>query len=351
MTDLFFFWEPNKFASGKQNREEPARSIMPKVTIIVPTYNYAHLIGETISGLRAQTFIDWQCLIVDDGSTDSTAETVTALAAGDNRITYIPRPHQGPSPARNAGLAAAAGRYIQFLDADDILEPSKLERQAKFLDDHLDVDIVYSDVRYFRDDDPEERTLSWDGGNHDWTRKMTASGEEAIAALLAANITTIHAPLVRRTLLEKIGGFDTQMTDAEDWDLWLRCALAGGKFHYQEWPHTLALVRSHRGSTSRNRARMLQAQIYMRRKVHEALSPELRAVNQSALKAAEFRLRTEKALEESTSFRRFRRLLKVGASSGSPRNLAYALALPLARNPIIKGKVAGVLGTVRRPKQ
>src|SRR5688500_7922397 len=119
------------------------REPVPLVSVVVPTYNYARFIGETFDSLRAQTYADWECVVVDDGSTDDTVEVVARWRERDPRIRYLRQPNQRQAAAKNTGLKEARGRYIQFLDADDLVEPRKLERQVEFLEATPSADIVY----------------------------------------------------------------------------------------------------------------------------------------------------------------------------------------------------------------
>jgi len=116
-------------------------SVVPKVSIIIPTYNYAHFITEAIQSVLSQTFQDFEVIVVDDGSTDNTREV---LAQFGNKIRYIYQENRGLSAARNTGILNSSGQYLCFLDSDDSLLPEKLELQVKLLDSKVDVDLVYT---------------------------------------------------------------------------------------------------------------------------------------------------------------------------------------------------------------
>ena len=112
--------------------------MQPEVTIIVPTYNYGHLIGETLNCLINQVFKDWEAIIIDDGSTDETEKVVLKYTAIDSRIKYSKQENKGVSVARNLGVKLAKGNFIQFLDADDLISPQKINLQLLFsLDNQL----------------------------------------------------------------------------------------------------------------------------------------------------------------------------------------------------------------------
>ena len=116
---------------------------MTKVSIIVPCYNQAAFLPKAISSLQAQTLANWECIIVDDGSTDNTAEMAANMALSDDRIRLIQQLNGGSASARDRGLKEAKGEYIQFLDADDTIAPEKLERQVAFME-QKGLDISYT---------------------------------------------------------------------------------------------------------------------------------------------------------------------------------------------------------------
>ena len=126
-----------------------SNSSQPLVSVVVPSYNYGHLVRETLDSLAAQTYGAWECVVVDDGSTDDTRSVVEAYAQTDPRVRYVRQENARQAAARNNGIRHSSGDYFQFLDADDLVEPRKFERQVEYLESHADVDIVYSGVRYF----------------------------------------------------------------------------------------------------------------------------------------------------------------------------------------------------------
>ena len=270
----------------------------PLVSVVVPTYNYGRFIGETLDSLRAQTYTGWECVVVDDGSTDDTEEVVARVSAADARVRYLRQANQRQAVAKNTGLKDARGKYVQFLDADDLLEPLKLERQVEFLEANPAADIVYGGARYFTAGRPGELRHSAEGSDRPWMPEVSGQGREVLAALLRRNIMPINAPLVRRRAVEAVGFFDETLprSQAEDWDYWLRCALAGLRFQYDAAPGTLALVRTHPASSSRDRAVMYGAMLIVRKRVGGLLSdPELLKLNREMASADEGYLGIEEA--------------------------------------------------------
>ena len=178
----------------------------------MPTYNYAQFIGEAIASLQSQTYQHWECLIVDDGSTDSTPDVVAELVNRDARVKSFRQQNQRQAAAKNLGLRHVAGKYIQFLDADDAIEPRKFEIQVAYLESHPQVDIVYGGVRYFTAAGIDETLHSVDEDNLPWMPEISGRGREMVAVLLRKNNMVINAALVRREVVNEVGPFDERST-------------------------------------------------------------------------------------------------------------------------------------------
>jgi glycosyltransferase involved in cell wall biosynthesis len=239
----------------------------PLVSVVVPTYNYGRFIAETLESLRAQSYANWECVVVDDGSTDDTGAVVARVMAADARFLYTRQPNQRQSVAKNTGLAVVGGPYVQFLDADDMIEPRKFERQVEFLEAHPEVDIVYGGARFFHTERPEERLYAQFGENRPWMPESSGTGKDVLLPLIKNNILVINAPLVRRAVVDEVGPFDPVMPPVEDWDYWIRCALAGKRFEFRDFDGALALVRAHAASTSRQPVSVLAGWRALRAKI------------------------------------------------------------------------------------
>lgn len=230
---------------------------MSLVSIIIPCYNYGWLLAETLDSVLVQTHEQWECLIVDDGSTDITRQVAERYQACDARFHYIYQPNAGISAARNRALALALGDYIQFLDADDLLVPRKLASQVQLLTAHPEFDLVYGAVRYFRHEAPTKLSRSFDMQDFDWQIALRGQGAAIVTAMIPHNVMVMNAPLLRAELVRQVGSFVTGLHSMEDWEFWLRCALVGAYFYFDGRPEMWALVRVHPTSTSQNRTRML----------------------------------------------------------------------------------------------
>jgi glycosyltransferase involved in cell wall biosynthesis len=224
------------------------------VSVIIPTYNYGRFIAETLDSVRAQTYKDFECLVIDNGSTDDTTAVVAPFLT-DERFKYCKIPNKGVSAARNFGVKIARGELIQFLDADDLLESDKLRMCVNHMSDNADTALTYSDMRYFKDPVKADLYYSYQCdrlSDKPWMHYGSGGSDALLPRLLEGNFMVISSPLVRKSAFEEAGGFDETLRYNEDWDLWLRILLNGGKFQYVEGEGTRSLVRVHAYSASRD---------------------------------------------------------------------------------------------------
>jgi glycosyltransferase involved in cell wall biosynthesis len=198
----------------------------PKVSVVIPTYNRADKVRGTIESVLAQTFCDFEVIVVDDGSSDDTGK-VLAETFGD-RIRYYYQANQGASAARNKGIAEARGEWIAFLDSDDEWERDKLERQLKTLE-RFDPQCggCYTDVRLFNN--PETRTffqLAEESYRHDGEMGVS---KEALKLLVrpggAGMVICLSSFMGRTDLIRKTGGFDLKLPYSQDSEFLFRLAM------------------------------------------------------------------------------------------------------------------------------
>ena len=223
----------------------------PLVTIVIPSYNYGHLIDQTLESILAQTYPHWECFVVDDGSTDNTGEVVKPYANRDERIRYILQPNSRAGAARNNGIRNSSGKYLQFLDADDLIEKTKLENQVAYLEQHPEVDIVYGGIRYFRTEDRLTDLSRKVGEAVTWMPRISGSGRDAVLSLIRLPLV-IHSPLVRKGEGDSVVHFAEDLNACEDWLYWVTNALKGKRFHYEEIEGTLGFYRAHPKSACAN---------------------------------------------------------------------------------------------------
>jgi glycosyltransferase involved in cell wall biosynthesis len=232
-------------------------AVLPLVSVVVPVYDGESFVARAVRSALAQTYP----AVEDDGSRDGTPAILDALAERDPRVRPIHQANRGLSGARNAGIAAARGAFVNFLDADDVLLPHKLALQLPAFDGAPDVGLVYSDYQTF-----DGAT----GAVFDVPRGVPPVPIEVV--LDYRNWFAPMVPLVRRELVDRVGGFDPDFKAVEDWDYWIRChALA--RFRYV--PGTVARYRLHGGQMHRDRKRMAEAHARLAAK-HFAGAPERR---------------------------------------------------------------------------
>ncbi len=184
----------------------------PLVSVVIPTRDRRPMLMRAVESVRAQTFEDFEIVVVDDGSTDDTTEGLAALR--EPRRWPPTAGGVGGGGARNAGIAAATGRWVAFLDDDDAWLPSKLERQVEMLRAHPQLGLVYCGYREVRQDDGQVLTI----------REPSHRGD-IFRVLLERNVigttSTVVAP---RRVLDRVGGFNPTLPSNQDWDLWIRIA-------------------------------------------------------------------------------------------------------------------------------
>lgn len=191
---------------------------MPQVTVIIPAFNAEATILEAVRSVRAQTFIDWELIVVDDGSTDTTRRQLAAL--DDRRIRVVAGDHGGVARARNLGLAHAEADLITFLDADDLWTTDKIDRQVAMLRERPEAGAVYSWTAFV---DRQGRFLF---AKEPSQIEGRIYGELLVTFFLASGSNV----MARRAFLTEVGGFDEASEPVEDWEFWLRvsdrCAFA-----------------------------------------------------------------------------------------------------------------------------
>jgi glycosyltransferase involved in cell wall biosynthesis len=181
----------------------------PTLSVVIPTFNRRASLTEALESVRAQTVPPKEILVVDDGSTDGTADA--DLGPG---VTLIPQENRGPAAARNRGIREATGDWIAFLDSDDRWAPTKLATQAALVDE--ETVLCYA----------REQGQDSDGKPLHIRPEKTPDGE-ALGDLVKGNFVPTSTVIARRDAILEVGGFDEEMTHSEDWDLWLRLAERG----------------------------------------------------------------------------------------------------------------------------
>lgn len=232
---------------------------MPRVSVVIPTYNCAKFLGRTIDSALRQTYRDFEIIVVDDGSTD---DTQALVAAYEESVRYVYQTNQGASAARNAALSRASGEFIAYLDADDLWRPDKLIRQVEFLDAHSTCGFVHTEVSVIDEQDTVLHTCF----NQD-TKRPIPQGQCVKDLLLRSHIQTLTV-VERRTAFDDAGKFDPRLPIAQDYLHWIGVGLQGYGVGYL--PEPLGQYRWRAGSLMSSQRRLLGDFV----KIYEILSTE-----------------------------------------------------------------------------
>jgi glycosyltransferase involved in cell wall biosynthesis len=223
---------------------------MPTVSVIMPAYNVARFIGDAACSALQQTYSDLELVIADDGSTDATPEIIEQIRASDpQRIQTITVANNGPSAARNAAMRLARGEFFALLDSDDIWEREFLARQMAVFKANARIDLVSGNGRYLGSQWHGRPVGPWPDPRPPITLETIISDERAVFVMT----------VFRRRVIEAVGGFNESLKGNEDFDFWLRAALAGFVFARNDEP--LAWYRRREDSLSSNGIRMLRGAI------------------------------------------------------------------------------------------
>jgi len=224
---------------------------MPKVDVIIPAYNAARYLPTAIESVIAQTFEDWRIQLVDDGSTDNTAEVVARfLERLGPKLNYIRQPNGGLPAARNAAIRHSTAEFLALLDADDVWLPCRLSESLEAFEGRPRVGLTYG---FNQRIDPEGKII-------DVADRRQKNGEGKIAPFLYMKKVDLPCPTItfRKVCIDEVGMFDETLRATEDRDLWFRIAL---RYEVALVPKVTALYRVSPNSMSSDSGRMLQARL------------------------------------------------------------------------------------------
>lgn len=259
--------------------ETGAAAPPPAVSVIVPAYGVAHLLGEALASLQAQRRQDWEAIVVDDGAPDDVAGAFAPFAK-DPRFRLLLTDNGGLSVARNRAIAQARAPFIALLDGDDLYEPDYLARMLARIQADEGLGFVYCDAFVFGEHLRRVRRYS---------ETWPLIGQATLDRVLSREAAIFGACLIRRSALEAVGGFDETLRSAEDLDLWVRLLAAGWGAALTQAP--LVRYRRRRGSLSTNSERIQLESCKLYRKAAQRLEgrPE-QATAQRMLAVCEQRL-------------------------------------------------------------
>jgi glycosyltransferase involved in cell wall biosynthesis len=229
----------------------------PLVSVIIPAYNVARFIGDALNSALAQSFTDYEVIVINDGSPD-TPELERTLTPYLPRIVYLKQENRGVSAARNTGIKAARGSLIAFLDGDDVWLPNYLEVQVKRIQADPSIDVLYPNVMMFGG-------VSEDG--EEFMTRCPSTGEVTFERLLLQECNVSNCSIARKETLVRAGLFDESLRSVEDFDLWLRVIKGGGRIAFHR--DILARYRRRSGSLTADPVWLSEHVLKVLRKVKE----------------------------------------------------------------------------------
>lgn len=246
------------------------------VSVIIPTYNRANYLVQSLESVLAQTYRNLEVIVVNDGSTDETKDELTPYR---NRITYLEKANGGKSSALNLGLKHISGEYVWVFDDDDVALPELVACYMEIFNSRPEIGFVYSGYSFFDGDDPCSVTET--------VEAVLPPDGEMLGRLLSGNFISSVSVIVRKACYDRVGWYDERLVRAQDYDMWIRLARAG--FRAEAVSRALVLVRNHAGvrgseedrfETSILREKHLEYHRVIMKKIYwevplDAISPEL----------------------------------------------------------------------------
>ncbi len=292
---------------------------VPAVSVIMPAYGVADLVGEALASLQRQGFADWEAIVVDDGSPDDVAGALAAFA-GDARIRLLRTDNRGVAVARNRGIAAARAPLIAFLDGDDAYEPDYLAVMVDAIADP-GVGLVSCDATIVGQVAMAGQLFS---------ARTAQVPPVTLARVLSRTFNVFTAAMVRRDAVTAVGGYDPGMRTAEDFDLWVRILEAGWRASYVARP--LVRYRRRPGSLSSDRTGMLPMVALVYAKAKERLAGRPEAALAERMRVYVERVIAWEAGDAMIREGRVREGLELLRQSGAGgRSARWRVAMPLMR--------------------
>ena len=306
---------------------------MVTVSVVAPFRNAERYLPAAIASVQAQSRPDWELLLVDDGSTDGSADLAAAAAAADSRVRALRRPPEAgasAAAARNLGIREAQGEFVAFLDADDVFEPDNLESRLTGFVAHPEVAVVYGPTRWWH---PGAEHLDWTEGMRRQAGRVHRPPEllNRVVLLQLGHVPCTCGVLVRRRALEVTGGFDEAFHLYEDQTLWAKLFL---RYPAYVTPVVGARYRQHADSAT---ARSEAAGVYVRTRPHQARVAFLAWVREHAREAGLADDSVERALR-----------LALAPYGDNEAMLAPTEHLTLAAHRLRKKVLRSIPGTARR---
>lgn len=249
---------------------------MPRVSVLIPSYNHARYLPAALESVFAQTYADYEIVAVDDGSTDNSVEVLRSYG---ERIRFFVQSNRGTYPTLNHCIAESRGDYLAILNSDDLWAPTKLEKQVAMLDSHPGVGLVHTGGHFI---DSEGNLQPGNPLGFEWPRTPTGN---IIEALVRCNKIIASSVLIRRVCFEKLGGFREDLFGSGDWEMWFRVALEYDIGYIDE---PLTMYRVHGSNASFQHRRVYEDDVKVRTETIHANEARLwqRATSPQAMRLA-----------------------------------------------------------------
>ena len=309
----------------------------PRVSVIVPAYGVAHLLGEALDSLQAQTLPDWECIVIDDGAPDDVAGAVAPYLS-DPRIRFLATRNHGVSGARNLAIRESRAPLVALLDGDDLFRPDYLQTMADLLEGDPQIRFATCNARIFGAVARERTCVDRQQGSGDGVRG-------SLTDVLDRSFNVYIGTTFRRADFDMVGGFDETMAQSEDLDLWVRLMMLGGDAFYID--RVMGDYRVRPGSASGNAVRMLLGNIKVYDKTLAALGdrPEAevaRRIREANRRTLAFEYAVDRVIEGDAR----RGVAELHAARSEIGGPVWALLLPLWR--IFPGLARPMLAWRRR---
>ena len=251
----------------------------PLVSVVIPAYNCAGVIAETLNSVSRQTYANIEIVVVDDGSSDDTGKVVDGFS-GNGKVRYFRQENGGPGSARNTGILAANGAYIAFLDADDSLTPDSIEKRMALIREADGLELVYSNYFIQRPDGSAKHRFDdkypgkRDSSIRQWPHGVVFEGSPTDIFEIPFDFWTAGV-LASRNLLRLTGPFRTDISVGEDRDMWIRLSMNAGRIGYVGSP-VATYNRSRNSLTGRDAIRYSLARRDLNRQFLEKYGSNIR---------------------------------------------------------------------------
>jgi len=317
--------------------------MLPKVSVIITAYQKAQFLPRAMQSVLDQTFQDFELIVVDDGSTDTTREIVEHFVQKDSRIKYIYQENQGPGSARNKGIEASQAELVALLDGDDEWLPEKLEHQVQIMVSCPIVDLIFTNMQYVNTID-KGHIVNLSSHYHDYVmsrftlRPLSKDGKVHLikdksfpAKIALKNVFLPTSAMFRKYVWDKVGGFNEEFRGPEDLDFWVRAALKKCQFAYMS--HVCAIY--YKNETSLVQASERSYLEQLKHALYAYSSPEYEPIRDATQSLVHKRFRQLVVFytyqrQLGKAWQAFRQSMSYGID---PRTLLMAIASPLGPIP------------------